>query len=115
MLWHTSVPDSTCDSSSDTSVDITLVQCQLRTADGFEFAWQINTEDGRTAEFMLDGQPYDLADGNLFLITIENGVLDVQQMERDLSGVAANHDGVTQFGLADPDISQFIEAATPEN
>jgi len=64
---------------------------------------------------MLDGQPYDLADGNVFLITLTNGILDVQQLQRDLTDVATTHDSITEFGLDDPAIRHFIETAVPTN
>ena len=116
MVWQEAVTESSCDSSGSTNVDTHFVQCRALTQDGLEFTWQIATKDGRTAEFRLDGQPYDLADGNLFLINIENGILDVQQLQRDFSEVAPTHDSITQFGQADLDISQFIKnAAAPDS
>lgn len=115
LLWHEAVTDSRCDSSGEAGADTHFVQCLARTEAGIEFGWQIATQDGRSADFMLDGQTYDLAEGTVFLINIENGILDVQQLQRNLSSVAANHDSITQFALADPDISQFIETASPNN
>lgn len=115
MVWHEAMTDSNCSSSSESNVDTSFVQCQIRTAEGFEYTWQIATKNGRSADVMLNGQPYDLADGNVFLITIENGLPDVQQLPRDLSDVEPNYDSITQFGLADADISQFIEDAAPNN
>ena len=116
MVWQEVVTESSCDSSGSTNVDTHFVQCRALTQDGLEFTWQIATKDCRTAEFRLDGQPYDLADGNLFLINIENGILDVQQLQRDFSEVDPTHDSITQFGQADPDISQFIKnAAAPDS
>jgi hypothetical protein len=115
MIWHEGVTTSGCNSSGSTSSVTHLVQCQATTQSGLEYAWQIATKDGRTAEFTLDGQPYDLADGNVFLITLTNGILDVQQLPRDLADVATTHDSITEFGLDDPDIRHFIETAVPTN
>lgn len=115
MLWHEGVTTSGCNSSGSTSSDTHLVQCQATTQSGLEYTWQITTKDGRTAEFMLDGQPYDLAEGNVFLITLTNGILDVQQLPRDLTDVATTHDSITEFGLDDPAIRHFIETAAPTN
>ncbi|MBK8903874.1 MAG: hypothetical protein IPM53_22020 [Anaerolineaceae bacterium] len=115
MIWHEGVTTSGCNSSGSTSSDTHLVQCQATTQSGIEYTWEVATKDGRSAEFTLDGQPYDLADGNLFLITLTNGILDVQQLQRDLSDVDTTHDSITQFGLADPDIRHFIETAAPAN
>ncbi len=115
MIWHESVTESSCDSAVGYGVDTNIVQCRLLTKSGFEFTWDIATKDGRTAEFMLAGQPYDLDNGNVFLIKTVDGQLDVQQLPRDLSDVDTTHDSITQFGLSDPAISQFIEATTPDD
>lgn len=115
MIWHESVTESSCDSAVGYGVDTNIVQCRLLTKSGFEFTWDIATKDGRTAEFMLAGQPYDLDNGNVFLIKTVDGQLDVQQLPRDLSDVTTTHDSITQFGLSDADIRHFIETPKPAN
>jgi hypothetical protein len=52
----------------------------------------VQTADGKTALFTIDNTSYDLADGALFLITTEDGQAEVQQLQRDLSGVQSRAD-----------------------
>jgi uncharacterized protein YfiM (DUF2279 family) len=113
LIWHDAIANSSCDSSGATDVDTHFVQCWTQSETGQEFAWQIETRDGRTAQFSLDGQSFDLAAGTVFLVTTVNGTVDVQQLAIDLSGVNPENESITRFSLADPDISQFIEAAAP--
>lgn len=115
LVWHDAVASSGCDSSGSTSSETHLVQCQAMSKDGYEFFWQIGTNDGRTAEFSINNQSFDLADGTIFLVTTADGVMDIQQLQRDLSDIDHTNDqSITQFGQADPDISQFIQSTLPE-
>lgn len=114
LIWHDAIASANCDSSGATDVDTHLVQCWTQSETGQEFAWQIETDNGRTAQFSLDGQSFDLAAGTVFLVTTANGTVDIQQLERDLSGVNSENESITRFSLADPDINQFIEAAAPD-
>ena len=111
MVWHDAITSSGCNSSSE---DTTLVNCQAMSEAGYDFFWQIKTEDGRTAQFSINNQSFDLANGTVFLVSTVDGQTDILQLQRNLSGVAANDQGVTQFSLADPEISQFIQSTAPE-
>lgn len=113
LIWHDANTSSTCNSSGSTRSDTHLVQCQAVAEDGFELFWQIETTDGRSAQFTINNQPFDLADGTAFLITTADDQLDIQQLERDLSGVNAEHQSITEYSLADPEINQFIQSTVP--
>jgi hypothetical protein len=114
LIWHDANASSTCNSSGSTSSDTHLVQCQAVSEDGFELFWQIETSDGRSAQFTINNQAFDLADGTVFLITTDDDQLDIQQLQRDLSGVNAEHQSITDFSLDDPEINQFIQSTVPE-
>jgi len=111
LIWHDAIANSGCNSNSE---DTTLVQCQAMSEAGYDFFWQIETRDGRTAEISINNQSFDLADGTVFLVTTADGQMDIQQLQRDLSGVNANDQSITQFSLADPEISQFMQSTSPE-
>ncbi len=114
MIWHDAIGSGTCDSSGATDDDTHLVQCQALSASGYDFFWQIETKDGRTAQFSINNQNYDLADGSVFLVTTANGQTDIQQLQRDLSDLNADDPSITSYSLADPDINQFIQSTAPE-
>ena len=113
LIWHDAIATSSCDSSGATDNDTHLVQCQAVSEAGYDFFWQIETDDGRTAQFSINSQPFDLANGTVFLVTTADGQMDIQQIERTLSGVNAESQSITQFSLDDPEISQFIQSTAP--
>ncbi len=114
LIWHDAVTSSFCNSSGSTSSDTHMVRCQAVSEDGFELFWQIGTADGRTAQLTINNQPFDLTDGSVFLIATAEDQLDIQQLERNLSGVNAEHQSITDFSLDDPEINQFIQSTAPE-
>jgi len=114
MIWHDAISSGTCNSSGTTDNDTHLVQCQAASENGFDFFWQIETNDGRTAQFSINNQPFNLADGTVFLVTTADGQVNIQQLQRDLASIEANDPSITAYSLADPEISQFIQSTAPE-
>jgi peptidyl-Lys metalloendopeptidase len=53
---------------------------------------------------------YDLAAGNLFIVTTSGGTTDVRQLDRDLSAVPLDHDGILAFAEKDPDLAALLNA-----
>jgi hypothetical protein len=68
----------------------------------------VHTEDGVTADVWIGDQNYDLAQGNLFLVRSDDDGTQVEQLQRDLSGLAANFDDVSALASADQAIAGFI-------
>ena len=115
LIWHDALTTSTCDSQGATNNDTHLVQCRAQAENGTEIFWEIETKDGRTAILTINNQPFDLSAGNVFLISTAEGSADIQQLERDLSGITPqDHESITQYGLADPDIAAFVQATVPD-
>ncbi|MCX7044417.1 MAG: hypothetical protein NTX50_02885 [Candidatus Sumerlaeota bacterium] len=65
-----------------------------------EFGWQVETKDGRTAKFTLDGKDYDLTKGALFLVKTKAGGTQVQQLNHDLSGMQSTSDSLSWKTIA---------------
>jgi hypothetical protein len=76
--------------------------------EGERFQWEVETTDGRTARLRLDGEPYDLSGGTLFVVKMEDGRADVTQLDRDLSVVESNHVSIVAFARDDPDLAPLI-------
>lgn len=108
MLWYDDVSGAWHDGSGSTEDPVYHQSGHAQGTNGQEVTWTLDTEDGQTATFQLAGQTYDLTQGALFLIRFQGEQPQVQQLERDLSGVTPTVDGVTAFGRADPDIAAFI-------
>ena len=115
LIWHDALSTSTCDSQGATNNDTHRVQCRAQAENGAEIFWEIETKDGRTATITINNQPFDLSAGTVFLIHASGDPTDIQQLERDLSGITSqDHESITQYGLADPDIGAFIQSTAPE-
>lgn len=78
-------------------------------ADGKGYEYSLETSDGLEANFAIDGVPYDLNHGNVFLIRVASEENKVQQLELDLSGVTPTSAGVEAFGRDTAEIADFIE------
>lgn len=78
-------------------------------ADGKGYEYDLETGDGLQANFNIDGIPYDLNQGTVFLIRVADHENQVQQLDLDLSGVTPTNDGVEAFGRDTPEIAGFIK------
>lgn len=120
MIWYDFRGDSGSSSTSSggglSGPPTYTIHGYAESEDGERFEWEVETTDGKTARFRLDGKPYDLSRGTLFLVRIEDGRADVTRLERDLSGVEPNHASIAAFARGDPDLAPFIgerPAASP--
>jgi hypothetical protein len=80
-------------------------------SDGRRVDWELESADGKTASFRLNGQPYDLSRGTLFLVKTSAGPTEVRQLGRDLSTIKPVDEGCDAFAEVDADVSDFIHAA----
>jgi hypothetical protein len=108
MIWFDGAKSSACSSSSSTSDPQFVLQCHAVSTTDIRFDWHLETEDGVTADFSIDGKSFDLEDGKLFLIRTSSGEVEVMQIERDLSSVRPDADSIIEFSLNDPTIQEFI-------
>lgn len=108
MLWHDGIKSSGCESS--TRQQNFAMQCFAVSEDGQRFNWNLETGEGENAKFSISDQSYDLTNGSLFIIRNSTDGLSVTQLCRDLSKVAVNAEGVTEFGLSDSTVRDFIKS-----
>lgn len=113
LIWHDAIQSSSCDSSGSTQDPTHVVRCQATSGEN-SFNWQIKTQDGVEGDFQIDNIPYDLSNGRVFIVATADGVTDIQQLQRDLSAVTTESESIVDFGLKDPAISLFIEAASAD-
>jgi len=111
MIWYDAAQSSSCDSSGPTSTKTHLVECQALSNSGRSLDWQIETSDGLTAKFVLNDKQFNLPDGNVFVVSTAQDAIEIQQFQRDLSGVKLENESITTFALNDPDIAEFIRSA----
>jgi hypothetical protein len=108
MMWFDMADEVSAEGSGSTSDPIHKMEGYASATDGRRVDWRLETADGRTATFSIDGQAYDLSQGALFLITTRGGTTQVRQLNRDLSAVQATNESCEAFATADPDVSSFI-------
>jgi hypothetical protein len=58
-----------------------------KAADGRSYKWQVETTDGKTVKFTIDGKDYDLSKGALFVMNAKGEKIEVHQLQRDLSAI----------------------------
>jgi hypothetical protein len=84
----------------------------LRDARGFNikdgkknpgYKWTIETKDGKTVTFKIDGKEYDLSKGELFVTKVkgEGEPVEVHQLKRDLSAIPFEINKPGKPGTAD--------------
>jgi hypothetical protein len=111
MMWFDMAEAVSGEGSGSTRDPVHSIAGFASASDGRRVDWQLETEDGRTASFSIDGQPHDLSQGALFLITTTDEQTQVRQLSRDLSAIQATNESCEAFAEADPDVSSFIRAA----
>jgi hypothetical protein len=112
MIWFDGAKSSACGSSSSTSDPQFVLQCHAVTRSDVRFDWLLETEDGVTADFSIDGKSFDLENGKLFLIRTSSGEAEVTQIDRNLSSVRHEADSIIEFSLNDPVIQEFLHTSS---
>lgn len=77
-------------------------------AAGHRITYALRATGVDAGEATINGQVYDLARGGLFLVRTRGGVVEVRQLKRDLSGLAASGE-FKAFGRADREIVEFFK------
>jgi hypothetical protein len=112
MIWHDFLASSR--GSGSTGDPIYRYQVYTESPGGHRFDWEVQTADGKTALFDIDGTRYDLTHGRLFIVMTQDGKTLVRQLDRDLSSVQTNRESVVAFANSDPDLARFI-SSTPNS
>ena len=110
MIWHEATTSVNNHGSSSTESSVYTLEGYAELEDGNRIEWDLETSDGKTAEFAIDNINYDLSEGSLFIISTINGEPTITQLNHDLSGVQTNRDSWIAFGKSDPDVANFIES-----
>mgnify|MGYP001043212750 CR=1 FL=1 len=112
MIWHDFSESSR--GSGSTSDPIYHYQGYAESLGGHRFDWEVQTADGKTALFNIDGTRYDLTDGRLFIVTTQDGKTLVRQLDRDLSSVQTNRESIVAFAKSVSDVAEFA-GVTPDS
>ncbi len=110
MIWDDIIAHGGTYSSGTSATYDELFQQEgsAHAADGQGYEYTIETGDGIVASFIIDGIPYDLNQGKVFLIRVADEKNKVQQLDLDLSGVTPTNAGVEAFGRETAEIASLI-------
>ena len=118
MIWHDLAGEGTGHSAGSVAGRLYIERGSARSVDGRSLGWEVQTVDGTMGEVHIGGDRYDLEAGRLFLVTTRGGTTAVRQVQRDLSAVPLDHEGILAFARSDPDMAAFLDqipTATPPN
>jgi hypothetical protein len=113
MIWHDVAGSVVAHSAGSTEDRIYAERGSARSAEGRSFEWELQTTDGKTGQVRIGKASYDLSAGTLFIVTTSGGTTDARQLDRDLSAVPLDHDGILAFAEKDPDLAAFLNAGVP--
>jgi hypothetical protein len=111
MIWYDITEDVGSGGSGSTSDPIYRLEGHASAPDGRRVDLRLETADGRTATYSINGQRYDLSRGALFLVTTRGERTQVRQLNRDLSTIHPTNESCEAFSETDPDVSAFIRSA----
>lgn len=65
------------------------------------------TADGKTGSVSVEGREFDLANGQLIMVSMEDGQLAVQQSRLPIDEIKVQGTGLREFGTQQPEIFDF--------
>ena len=119
MIWDDVAYAGHYSGSSSSMTDPLFYQDgSVRDADGRGYAYSLESRDGIQADFAIDGVPYDLNRGKVFLVRVAGDETQIQQLDLELSGVSPTNESIVAFGRETPEIATLMAesaaALTPE-
>ncbi len=111
LLWSDVVGTADSAGSGPTEDGVYQQSGGAEARDGRAYGYSLETRDGVTADFAIDGTQYGLGEGALFLVSTEGGTNSVRQLDADLSAIPATNEGIEGFGQEEPAIATFIREA----
>lgn len=114
LIWHDfSYGAESCTGTGSTEDPVYRLECGVEAQDGRRFSWEVHTGDGLTADMWINNQSIDLSQGKMFLVSLQDGGVDVVQLQRDFSELEGNYETIADMASSDPDVANLVESAQP--
>lgn len=84
-------------------------QGSIRSENGQDISWRVETTDGKTAKLFINEQSYDLAQGTLFLIKTNSESPQIMQHQSRHNAICSDDESCQQLLKQDPAVLQFIQ------
>jgi hypothetical protein len=81
-------------------------------ADGRRIDWEWKAPKEKGGDFQINGAPYELANGTLFLVSTKGGQVRVTQLDVDLATVIPDKQAFEALAKKDPRVARFIAEAS---
>ncbi len=111
LIWDDITGSHSNHGSGSSSDPVFRQSGQAESPDGRNYSYQVETEDGVTARFTIDGKEFDLSQGTLFLVKTRGADTVVQQLSRDISGISSTDAAFRKMAQSDPDVAALISSA----
>jgi hypothetical protein len=94
--------------SSSGNVQGVRGQGRLSSRDNGHIDFRFETKDGKTGPVTINEVTYDLANGNLFLVSGNGDQVQVKQLKRDMRNVKFERESLVAFARNDANIVAFF-------
>lgn len=111
LIWTDVTGDAGANGGGSIEDEVYRLEGYALSPDGRSFEYGVETADGVTADFWIDGMAYDLEEGALFLVSGEGEEVEVVQLDRDLATLTATNEGVEAFGRDTAAIAEIMGQA----
>lgn len=117
LLWQDASYGSgqSCSGSGSTQDAVYRLECTLSGPAGHGYQWELHTTDGVTGDMWIEEQRVDLAKGAMFLVTMGEDGVQVEQLQRDLSTLERSNEAISALATADGDVARFINGLEAES
>ncbi len=112
VIWSDSL--GAAETSGDSGLVGSTAERFFTSVDGKRIDWKWRVPKEKGGDFRLNGTPYDLANGTLFLVSTKGGRVRVTQLDVDLSRVQPNAQAFEALAKNEPTIAKFIAEASGE-
>jgi len=109
IIWSDGL--GTAETRGDSGLFGSSAEGFFSSVDGKRIDWKWKAPKEKGGDFQLNGTPYDLANGTLFLVSTKGGQVRVTQLDVDLSRVRPNAQAFEALTKNEPTIAKFIADA----
>lgn len=96
-------------SSGSTEDPVWIGQGSIGSQNGQDVIWRVATTDGKTAQFFINEESYDLSQGTLFLIKTNLGSPQIMQPQSSHNGPCSDGESCQEILKQDPAVLQFMQ------
>jgi hypothetical protein len=106
VIWS-DLPNGGGGSTSSNHQGITC-QGRLHGANGELIEFYCESKDGKSGRATIDGQPFDLQHGSLFLVSSDGATCRVRQLDADIAGLKFDRESLQDYAAQHMEFEEFF-------